>query len=395
MKYDFDKVVDRRNTNSIKWDANEARFGEKDLLPLWVADMDFEVAEPIVNAIQERVSHKIYGYNMAADSTYDAVAHWLKKRHGWEVEKESMKFSPGVVPALSTLVRALTAPGDKVMIQTPVYYPFFKMVENNDRELVQNELVYREEEKRYYIDFEDFEQKAKDPALKMVILSNPHNPVGRAWNKEELEKMGRICVDHDVIIISDDIHFDLMLNGNQYIPIASLSEEFKQQTVTCIAPSKTFNLAGMQTSVILLPNKEHREAFAAEIETQGIGMLNSFGAAAMEAAYNHGDEWLDQLISYLEDNLEFLKGFISEKLPKVDVIEPEGMYLVWMDFRKYGLDYKELESVMLKEAKIALNQGHIFGEGGRGFLRINIACPRSTLNEGLERIVSGMETVTE
>lgn len=390
MNLDLNQIIERRGTSSVKWDATEALFGEKDLLPMWVADMDFPVAESIVNAVNERAKHPVFGYNTISESTYQAVRHWLSHRHNWQTEKEWIVFTPGVVPAISSIINTYTEPGDQIIVQKPVYYPFFGMIEKNNRKVVNNPLVLRDG--TYEIDFDDLEQKLQGGA-KMIILSNPHNPVGRVWREDELRRLGELCLAHNVLIVSDDIHFDLIYPGSKHTILASLSEKLAQQTITCVAPSKTFNLAGLQTSSIIIPNERLRKQFNDQLAAQGIQMINTFGPLALEAAYFEGEAWLEAVLDYLTENLQFLKSFIRERLPEIKVIEPEGTYLVWMDLRDLGLEHKQLEELMQKTGKIALDEGYIFGEEGKGFERINIACPRSLLSEGLERIEKAIRTI--
>ncbi|MED1794710.1 pyridoxal phosphate-dependent aminotransferase [Brevibacillus nitrificans] len=389
MRYDFDKVINRLNTASVKWDEVDRFFGDKDLLPLWVADMDFQVPAPVTDALRARVEHGIFGYTERPESYYEAVIGWMERRHQWSVQKEWICHCPGVVPALSYLVQVFTQPGDKVIIQPPVYHPFTSVVADNGREVVHNPLKY--EEGRYFMDFEDLRQKM-DPSVKLLILCNPHNPGGRVWTKEELTELGNICLENNVMVISDEIHGDLILKGHKHIPFAAISEEFAQNSIICTAPSKTFNMAGMQTSNIIIPNQEYREAFQKMMSTLVLRMTNTFGVVATEAAYRHGDEWLDQLLVYLQGNLDFLTEYIETHIKGIKVIQPEGTYLVWLDCRELGMDAKGLQEFMGKQAKVAVNQGHVFGPGGEQFIRLNMACPRSLIEEGLERIAKAVSS---
>ncbi|WP_453993983.1 MalY/PatB family protein [Bacillus nitroreducens] len=382
MKYNFDESIDRRQTNSVKWDEVENIFGDKDLLPMWVADMDFKSPQPVITALQKRVEHGIYGYTTRSDAYYEAIIGWMKRRHNWKVEKDWICFSPGVVPALHMIVKTFTSPGDKILIQPPVYYPFASVIEKNGREIVNNPLRF--ENGRYYMDFEDLENKI-DPSVKMIILSSPHNPVGRIWTRDELTRLGDICLKHNILVVSDEIHFDLVYKGNVHTPFAAISEKFADASITCTAPSKTFNLAGLQTSNMIIPNKEIRDQFKQAVENSFISLTNTFGVTALIAAYEEGDEWLDQLMDYLKGNLDFLKRYIKSTIPEVKVIEPDATYLVWLDCRELGLDAKELERVIQKQGKVAFDEGYIFGKEGEGFTRINIACPRALLEEGLKR----------
>lgn len=380
MKYDFDKIVDRRNTGSVKWDTNK----DRSILPLWVADMDFPSPQPIIDAIKQKMELGIFGYSFPPDSYYEAIMGWLKKRHNWEIKRDWITWSPGTVTALHMLIRAYTEPGDKVIIQKPVYYPFFVSIKNNHCEIVDNPLKYVNG--RYVMDFDDLEVKTQDPKAKVLILCSPHNPVGRVWTKEELSRLGEICLRNKVIVLSDEVHHDLIYKGYQHISLAAINEEFAQNSVTCIAPSKTFNLAGLQTSVIIIPDERPRQLYDTVLFGNYLKRPNLFGIAALEAGYRHGEEWLEQLLEYLEGNLNFLIDFIKQKLPRIKVIRPQGTYLVWMDFRELGMDAKALEEFMLNKAKLWLDEGYIFGEGGVGFERINIACSRATLTEALHRL---------
>ncbi|QHA92132.1 putative C-S lyase [Bacillus sp. N1-1] len=380
----FDERINRFDTHSVKWDHTEAIFEKEDLLPMWVADMDFRAPQPVIDALTTRIQHGIFGYSMPTENTKSAIQGWLNRRHNWSIQQDWIVFTPGVVPALSAAVNTYTEKGEKVVIQSPVYYPFRDMVEKSEREVVDNPLVRRNG--KYEMDFHDLEMKLDDPEVKMLLLCNPHNPVGRVWKKEELMKLAELCFAHNVLIVSDDIHFDLIFKGYQHTLISSLSNEIAANTITCIAPSKTFNLAGMQLSTIIIPDEEKREKFNAYMGKLGLFAPSPFGITAVEAAYNHGEEWLDELMDYLQGNLSYLTTFINERLPQIDVIEPEGTYLVWLDFNKLDMSHEELEQFVQGEARLALDEGYIFGEGGKGFERINIACPRSVLQEGLERL---------
>ena len=380
----FDERINRFDTHSVKWDHTEAIFEKEDLLPMWVADMDFRAPQPVIDALTTRIQHGIFGYSMPTEKTKSAIQGWLNRRHNWSIQQDWIVFTPGVVPALSAAVNTYTKKGEKVVIQSPVYYPFRDMVEKSEREVVDNPLVRRNG--KYEMDFYDLELKISDPEVKMLLLCNPHNPVGRVWKKEELMKLAELCLAHNVLIVSDDIHFDLIFKGYQHTLISTLSNEIAANTITCIAPSKTFNLAGMQLSTIIIPDEEKREQFNAYMGKLGLFAPSPFGITAVEAAYNHGEEWLEELMDYLQGNLSYLTTFINERLPQIDVIEPEGTYLVWLDFNKLDMSHEDLEQFVQGEARLALDEGYIFGEGGKGFERINIACPRSVLQEGLERL---------
>ncbi|KQL46042.1 cystathionine beta-lyase [Brevibacillus choshinensis] len=383
MRYDFDKVINRFQTASIKWDESENLFGEKDLIPMWVADMDFMAPAPVIEAMKERVEHGIFGYTLRPESYYEAVIGWMKRRHQWSVQKEWICHCPGVVPALNYIVQAFTQPGDKVVIQPPVYYPFTNVVEGNGRQVVHNPLRY--ENGSYMMDFDDLQRKM-DPDVKLLILCNPHNPGGRVWTREELTELGNICIRNNVHIVSDEIHGDLVLKGHTHTPFAAISKEFAENSIVCTAPSKTFNLAGLQASNIIIPNETYREIFQATMNTLAIRLTNTFGVVATESAYRYGDEWLDQLLEYLQQNLDFLTEYVEKRINGIKVIKPEATYLVWLDCRELGMDTETLQEFILKQAKVAVNQGFTFGLGGEGFIRMNIACPRSVLEEGLSRI---------
>ncbi|MBM7624882.1 MalY/PatB family protein [Sporohalobacter salinus] len=384
MAIDFDKVIDRSDNYSAKWEEIEENFGSADALPFWVADMDFKSPEPVIEALEERAKQGIYGYTIRPESYNQAIIDWFNKRHDWNIKADWINYSPGIVPALSFLIRSLANRGDKVLIQPPVYYPFYNVIEKNGCHVTKNSLSL--EDGHYEIDFDDFEEKAKDPRVKIFILCSPHNPVGRVWTEEELERIGNICLENNITVISDEIHCDLVYSGNQHTPFASISEDFAQNSITCIAPSKTFNLAGLQASSIVIPNEEIRKEFTNMIETFDLKRNNAFSAVAVETAYTEGEEWLDSLLEYLEDNLTFLEDFFKKEIPEVEVIHPEGTYLVWLDFRELGMTPEELEDFMIEEANVALDHGNWFGPEGNGFERINIACPRSLLKDGLERI---------
>lgn len=383
----FDEVIDRSGSGAIKWDPAflKEHFGNEDLLPLWVADMDFKAPQPVIDALVHRAQHGIFGYTVPDPLKYnESIINWFKRRHNWTLDENWLVFSPGIVPACTYLIQRFAQPGDKVIIQNPVYYPFKALIENNGRVVVWNQLEL--EDSHYRMDLEDFEKQVKDPRTKVLMLCSPHNPVGRVWSEKELTQVGDICLENDILIISDEIHCDLIYPTHKHTMFPSISDEFAQHSITCTAGSKTFNLAGLQQSNVIIPNDRLRDAFKIQMENQFLIMPNAFGALALQVAYNEGEAWLNSLIQVMERNLNFLKSFINEKLPNVSVIGPEGTYLVWLDFRAYGLDPKDLEKKMLEEAKVALDSGYQFGPGGEGFERINIACPLSILTEGLEKI---------
>lgn len=383
-KYNFDKLIERRGTDSVKYDLTEVLYGSKDVLPMWVADMDFEVPDFIREAMMERLSHPIYGYTFRSDKFNSAVTGWMQKRHAWKVKNEEVSFSPGVVPALVLALLGFTNPGDKILLQSPVYYPFFSVIKEHKREVVCNKLI--DTDGIYTMDFADLEGKMKE-GVKMMFFCHPHNPTGRAWKKIELEKLAALAIKYDVLILSDEIHSDLLLFGNRHIPFASLSKEIAERTLTTVAPSKTFNLAGFHTSAVIIQNEELKKKYEKIMAEIHAGSGNVIGAVALQAAYEHGEEWLAQLLAYLEGNFIFLKDYLAEKLPELRVSPLEATYLVWMNFEKFGMDDKALYKFVTEEGKLGLSDGTIFGPGGSQYLRINIGVPKSTLEEGLERLV--------
>lgn len=383
-KINFNIVVNRKNTNCLKYDFAVRRGRPENVLPLWVADMDFKVAPEITQAIEKRVAHGIFGYSEVKEEYFEAVSAWMEQKHGWHVKEDWLVKTPGVVFALAMAVQAFTEPGDAVIIQQPVYYPFSEVIADNGRRIVDNTLELKEDGK-YHINFEDFEQKVKENHVKLFLLCSPHNPVGRVWTKEELKKIAAICRKYDVIVVSDEIHEDFVFNGKHQV-FADLSEDAKNRTITCTAPSKTFNLAGLQVSNIWIANPKLREKFKKQIAAAGYSQLNTLGLTACEAAYRYGGEWHAELLGYLKSNLNFLWEFLQTRLPEVKLIEPEGTYLVWLDFGSLGLTEEQREELLTKKAGIWLDSGAIFGAAGEGFERINIACPRSILKDALERI---------
>lgn len=378
MKYDFDRVIDRRNTDSIKWKT----YGE-DILPMWVADMDFQAPPQVIAAIQQRAEHGIYGYAVRPDSYYQSMIDWMRRRHGWEIKRKWLAHSPGVVTALDLAVHAFTQPGDKIIVQPPVYFPFFTIVKNNGRQLVFNQLSA--ENGYYRMNLIDLERKI-DNRTRALMLSSPHNPVGRVWSKDELIALGELCLRKNLLIFSDEIHSDLILPGHKHIPLALLSPELAEITITIIAPSKTFNVPGLYTAAAIIPNPKLHTQFDHMLENMALNNSNTFGMVGLEAAYRYGEEWLEALLDYLQGNIDFAIRFFQERVPKIKVVCPEGTYLLWLDCRDLGLDHDRLRDLFLKQAKVAMNEGHTFGPGGEGFMRMNLGCPRSVVQEGLERI---------
>lgn len=380
----FDKIIDRRNTRCLKYDFAVERNMPADVLPLWVADMDFETSSYIEDAIIERAKHAIYGYSEVKTPYFDILKKWMQKHHDWDIQRKWLIKTPGVVFALAMAVKAYTEPGDAVLIQQPVYYPFSEVIKDNGRNVVSNTL-YLGEDNRYHIDFEDFEQKIVDHKIKLFLLCNPHNPVGRVWTKEELTRLGDICVKHHVTVVSDEIHEDFVFKGKHQV-FANIKKEYEEITVTCTAPSKTFNIASLMISNILIPNPELKRKFKYQMDAAGISQLNVLGLVACEAAYEHGEEWYQEMKAYVKENIEFVKQYVEEQLPGVNMVEHEGTYLVWLDFRGTGLSVEELDDKIINQAKLWLDSGKIFGSCGEGFQRINVACPRKVLEEALERI---------
>ncbi|WP_457918094.1 MalY/PatB family protein [Candidatus Lokiarchaeum ossiferum] len=387
--WNFDQIIDRMQTNSIKWDPIflKFQFGEKnqDILPLWVADMDFESPSVVKKAMIERAQHQIYGYTFTGLSYFEALKSWYNRRHDWEIERDWVCTTPGIVPAINFIIQRFSKPGDKIVIQTPVYYPFSEAILNNGRQLVENSLLL--EEGQYRMNFEDLESKLKDSRVKIVILCNPHNPVGRVWTKEELTRFGNICIENGVLILSDEIHCDLIMPKFKHVCFASISEKFAMNSITCNAGSKTFNLAGLKQSNVIIPNKRMLAEFRNHLNNLGLMGGTLFGAVSLEAAYNGAEAWLDDLILYLAENFKFLKQYLEKNLPGVSAIELQGTYLVWVDFRNLRLDAKELKRIMEEEAKIGLDDGAMFGDVGAGFQRVNIACPKSILKKALDNII--------
>jgi len=382
MIYNFDEIIERRKTNSVKYDLSKEIFGTDDVLPLWVADMDFKTPDFIFEALKKRLEHNILGYTFRSDAFYKAMKQWLLKRHNWDVDEKAISFSPGIVPALSLCILAFTQAGDEVMVQSPVYHPFFECVKNNGRQLLNNKLLYNE---KYEIDFKDFKKKISS-RTKLLLFSSPHNPVGRVWNYNELKQLGDICVENNIIIISDEIHSDIVFKPNKHIPLASISEQIAKQTVTCIAPSKTFNLAGLSTSALVIENKALKTEFDKTLDNIHVGQGNIFGNIALETAYNQGEEWLEQMLVYVKENIDFVCDYFAKKITSIKPVKTEGTYMIWLDCRELGMTYKKLNDFMIQRAKVGFSAGHIFGEGGEGFMRMNVACPRSILKQALKKI---------
>ncbi|MGN0381584.1 MAG: MalY/PatB family protein [Suilimivivens sp.] len=381
---DFSKVIERDHTNCLKYDFRVARGMPADILPLWVADMDFQISSYIQDAIEKQVRHGIYGYSEAGKDYFEAVSSWLKQQHGWVVQPQWLVKTPGVVFALAMAVKAFTNVGDGVLIQKPVYYPFSGVILDNKRKVVDNTLTLGEDG-RYHIDFEDFEEKVVNEDVKLFFLCNPHNPVGRVWEREELERLGDICYRHNVIVVSDEIHSDFVWKGKHQV-FADLKEEYREISVTCTAPSKTFNIAGLQVSNIFIPNTRLRHQFKRQLDASGYSQLNAVGIVACEAAYRDGREWYDGVCSYIKENIEYVGKYLEENIPGVKLLKPEGTYLLWLDFRELHLSDTALEDLIIKKAGLWLDSGAIFGDAGKGFQRINAACPREILEKALNKL---------
>lgn len=387
--YDFDKVIERKGTNSSKFELNHQE--DKELIPMWVADMDFETLPEIKEALIKRAEHGIFGYAMVNDAYYEAVISWMKRRHQFDVKKEWIVTTPGVVTALKVSVRAYTKENDAIMIMKPVYYPFDFSIELNHRKIIECPLDFDGNE--YTCHFELFEKNIIENNVKMFILCNPHNPIGKVWTQEELLQIGNVCKKHHVIVVSDEIHMDFIYKNNQHIPFYNVDESFKEFTIICSAPSKTFNLASLHTSNIIIANKELKEMFEKEKLASGIGDPNIFGLDACKAAYTYGDKWVDELVDYLQDNIDFMINFFKERLPQFKVVQPQGLYLVWVDMRSLDLNKDELEELMLKKAHLYLDEGYIFGTGGVGFERFNVACPRNVLERALIQLEKAIQSL--
>jgi len=383
QSFDFDTIVDRLQTNTVKFGFREALFGSTDVIPLWVADMDFETPHFVVEAVKKRAEHPIYGYTFRADSFYNSFIDWVGRRHGWQVSRNQLIFTPGVVPALYLAITSLTEPNDKIIVQPPVYTPFSTTIKSNNRQLVENPLIQKNGKQT--IDFDDLQKKIEDGA-KMLLLCSPHNPGGRVWTEEELRRLADICIANEVIVVSDEIHSDLVYKPHKHIPFASLSDSAAAHTITCMAPSKTFNAAGLATAILVAGNPELHKKLTAAMEGSHLFTGNLFGAVALEAAYTHGDRWLEQLLSYLNDNIEFVCRFFNERIPQIKPYKPEGTYLMWLDCAGLGMNDKQLMSFMTSKAKVGMNAGTQFGTGGEGFLRLNVASPRSIIQQALLQI---------
>ena len=392
MKYNFNERIDRSENHSAKWAEMEMKFGRSDLIPMWVADMDIKAAPEIVESMKKKVEQEIFGYVYRPDSYYKIATEWLKKRFGYEISPSSLIHSPGVVPSMSILVKMLTKTTDKILIQTPVYPPFASAVKDNGRELVENPLI--KDEKGYYtIDFEDLEKKLSLDEVKLFILCNPHNPVGRVWKKEELLKMGELCKKYNVRILADEIWRDLIMPGYKHTPMASLSKGIEDITITLFSPTKSFNLAGLQASFATFPRAEERKEFDNILGQMDVKRNNPFSLVAFETAYEKCEDWLEELILHIDGNMQYVVDFIAEKLPEIKVVKPEGTYLMWLDFNGTKIPQDKIQEFLINEAKVAMNDGGSFGSNGKGFARMNVACPRYMVEEAMERIEKALKNL--
>lgn len=387
MKYNFDELIDRTDTDCEKYDSREKIFGKRDVIPLWVADTDFRTPDFIVKAVKERAAHEVYGYPQKPESFFEAIQSWISTQHGWNTKREWIRYSPNVVIGLASLVLSMTKPGDKIIVQPPVYFPFFHVIEGNERVMIENQLI--NEDGRYRFDFEDLKSKI-DENTKMLLLCNPHNPGGRVWSKEELRELGNICIEKGVIVVSDEIHADLIFSPNRHTPFASISDEFAHISITSMSASKTFNIAGLSASYLIVPNNEHRRAYDRFMYATHISSGNFFGLVATEAAYRHGADWLRQLMTYLEGNLELVSEFLSKNIPQLKLMKPEGTYLLWIDVSALAVPAQKVYQALV-DGGVGLSPGKLFGSGGENYLRLNMGCPRSVLYEALVKMKSAID----
>jgi cystathionine beta-lyase len=383
MKYDFDTVINRKGSGSVKWDRADNLYKVSDVIPMWVADMDFKSPPAIIKSLNKVAGWGIFGYTMAPDSYCESIIAWMKKRHDWEIQKDWIVFTPGVVPALRLLVKSFTQPGDQIIVQTPVYYPFFAAIKDNGCEILDNPLCLQD--MQYAVDFDDLERKIT-PRTKMIILCSPHNPVSRVWTTAELKQLGEICIRHNILVVSDEIHSDVIYRGFKHVPFPAVSKEFQDHSVVCTAASKTFNLPGLRTSNIIISNPELRKSFTDVMRNCGMAPPNMFGIAATEASYRYGESWLKQLLVYLQGNVELFQQFAKDRIPGLKVIQPQGTYLLWLDFRDCRIEISQLETVLREKARVGLEAGEQFGCKEPGFRRMNIGCSRATLTEAMNRL---------
>src|SRR5664279_336336 len=381
--WNFDEHVAREGTDCIKYDRRLETFGSKDIIPMWVADMDFKCPDFVLDSMHKRLEHEIFGYSYRPPEYYQSIINWIKSRHNWKIEREWISFCPGIVPALNFCTLAFTQPGDSIIVQPPVYFPFFSAAESHGRNLIYNRLS--ENEGKWSIDFDSL-VSAINEKTKMIIISNPHNPVGRVWSAEELNHLAEICIENNILIISDEIHCDLVLPGFFHTPMASLSEKIASNTVTLVAPSKTFNLAGLSTSSVIIPNPDLRKSFNRVVDNLHIGSGNIFGTVASVAAYTHGEKWLEDLMLYIDDNIEYVCEYCSNMIPEIIPVKPEATYMIWLDCRKFNMQGKELQNFFVHKAGVGMNEGSVFGPGGEGFMRMNIGTTHKTVIKAMEQI---------
>ena len=391
MKYDFDEIIDRRGTSSSKWDNVGPRVGNPDALPMWVADTDFRCPQPIVDAVLQRAAHPVYGYPFVTPDFKQATVDWVEKRHGWKMDPEWLVFATGIVPVFNTMIQALSQEGDQIIISRPVYHPFGFAIEDNHREISDNSLIYRDG--RYTIDFDDLRRRAADPRARLMIISSPHNPVGRVWTPEELTEMSSICAENGVTVICDEIHSDLMLYGHRHTPMGMLgSEEMRRNLTTCYAPPKTSNRAGLRGSAVVVPDPALRKLLNDRFKMNRSIQQNIFAVPALTAAYTQCEDYLEQLLPYLEKNVDFLRSYLKEKMPRIKLVEPESTYLMWLDCTDLGISGDELARFIIHECRVAVSRGDGFGQEGRNFIRLNIGCPTAVLKQGLDQIYRQYQT---
>ena len=389
MKYNFDEVIDRSGNRAAKYDERIKKFGTADVIPLWVADMDFKTAQPIIDGLKAKAEEGIWGYTSRPDSYFEAICSWQERRNGWKIDRSLVSWSLGVVPALSAIVKVFSQPGDKVMIQTPVYSEFYDVTEAWGRQVVENQLV--EKDGSWTVDFEDFEKKAKE--VKIFLLCSPHNPLGIVWTKEQLQKMAEICIANNVLMVSDEIHSDLIFHGKKHIPTATVTEEIGEHIISCISGTKTFNLAGLQASTTVFPNADIKKKFDTFWMNMDIHRNNAFSSVAMEIAFNQGEEWLEQLLEYLDGNFELIRSYCAENIPQIKPNIPDATYLVWLDCRDLGMDNETLRKFMIEKAGLGLNEGYTFGRSLSGYMRLNAACPRSVLEKALGQLKAAVDAL--
>ena len=386
----FDEIIDRKDTKCYKWDYNKEIFGKEDLLSMWVADMDFKAPVEVLEILRKRADHGIFGYTGLTDSYYDSIINWMKERFNWKINKEWIVTTPGIVPAINFAIQTFTAVNDKILVQTPVYYPFFTSIKNNDRALVVSQL--RLVDDHYEMDFADLEKKLSDN-VEMMILCSPHNPVSRVWKFDELQRVSELCLKYNVLLISDEIHSDLIFSSNKHIPIPTISKDIANNSLTMFAPSKTFNVAGLSLSYVIIPNKKIRLKFQKTLQNLGLHGGNIFGIEALEASYRHGQKWLEELLIYIEDNYTFVQHYLQNNIPRLKAVKMEGTYLLWLDCRELGLSQKELVSFIINKAGLAFNDGSKFGMGGKGFMRMNLGCSRKVIEQALNKLESAANNI--